>query len=433
MSRPTPSMEMFLVGAYLQFVEGCDSVTYNAELPNPKQYWIEVVGRSEATQSIFYVDFPEKFNWYPADMRPDTLVKKLVARYVELWEEGRALDYEPARIHCQLWMPRAPAPRVADALPRVRQRLKEEHGIDLEAVEQAEVARRVPAAVERALKSDFDYDNLFIRALLIGQGRLDYQVGAPMDQERIEAMYRFPRALRSAADAPAFIYRFLESHEVVDWLDFYSPTFDDMAAWLREAGPRSGLRELQRALAQRGEVVDEHEPYLDGEEDEDEDEDEMPVYRTRRYSADDLAELTRLVLANIRAIQAEATRQQWYGAFQVEIDFMLPFLWRAQERIDPSLIEREVLRYGGDRDQMLSHFANQYPDKRPYRAILRLEFYEPGGERVRPYPGGKSMEVRIQDPAVADDLEVALTINYPDDFTGYFLLVMSRIAASLDR
>jgi len=232
MARATPTMEMFLVGAHLQLVEGCESVTYNAELPNPKEYWIEVVGRNEAAQCIFYVDFPEKFDWYPRDMRPDTLVKKLVNRYVEIVKEGNALDYEPNRVHCQVWLPRAPARRVAEALPKAAQRLKDQHGITLEVIEAAEIARRIPTVVERALKTNFDHDNLFLRALLLANDRLDYQVGAPMGQDQIEAMYRFPRMLRSAADIPAFIYHFLQSPEIVNWLGFYSPTFDDLATWL---------------------------------------------------------------------------------------------------------------------------------------------------------------------------------------------------------
>ena len=427
MSRPTPSMEMFMVGAYLQFVESCGSVTYNTEPANPKEYWVEVVGRDEAGQSITYVDFPEKFDWYPTSMRPDTLVKKLVKRYVELREEGQALEYEPDHIRCQLWMPRPPARRVAEALPKVQQRLLDEHQIRLELVDPPEMARRVPAVVERGAKLTFDYDNLFIRALLIAQGRLDYQVGAPMAQERIEAMYRFPVSLRSAADVPGFVYRFLSSREIVHWLDFYSPSLDDMAVWAAEAGPGAGLGELQRALAERGEVTESPEDY-DYEEDEDEG---RPPYRTRRYSAHDLAELTRLVLANADALQALAAQDSLYGGLHLEIDFMLPFLSRVQDRIDPGLIEREILRYGGDRDQMLAHFANQYPEKRPYRAILRLEFIQTGRERPAPYPGGKTMDVHIDYPGVTSDTEVAATISYAEDFTGYFVLMMSRLAASL--
>jgi hypothetical protein len=414
-------MEMFAVGAYLQLVEGCDSVTYHSELPNKKEFWLEVVGRSEAKQAVFYVDFPRKFDWYPLDMRPDTMVRKLVSRYVEVVKEGLALDYEPHRIHCQLWMPRPPARRVADALPKVRQRLTERHDIELELIEPDEVARRIPLAVERVRKQSFDYDNLFIRSLLIAQGRLDYQTGAPMAQEQIEAMYRFPCALRSADELPAFVYHFLCSREVVNWLDFDSPTFDEMASWLAEAGPGAGLGELQEALAQRGEVVDEEEDY----------EFDETAHRTRRYSARDLAELTRLVLAHIEALWPAASQHSLYGPLHIEIDFMLPFLSRVQEWLDPSQIERQILRYGGSRDQMLVHFANRYPDKRPYRAILRIEFFEPGGERLPAYPGGKSMEVRIRDPAVADDIEVAVTINYLADFAGYFVMMMHRLAANL--
>jgi len=421
MARPTPSMEMFLVGAYLQLVEGCDSVTYSSELPNPKEFWLEVVGRSEARQCVFYVDFPEKFGWYPADMRPDTMVKKLVKRYVEVMREGLALEYAPESIRCQLWMPRPPVPRVAEALPKVKERLRERHGIELDLIGPEEMAQRVPAVVERVLKQAFDHDNLFIRALLLAQGRLDYQAGAPMGQEQIEAVYRFPLALRSANDVPAFIYQFLSSQEIVHWLDFYSPTFDDMASWLQEVGPSGELGELQQALAERGEVVDEGEDYGLGE----------ATYHTRHYSARDLAELSRLVLLNIEALWSESSRHSLYGPLHIEIDFMLPFLSRVQDRIDPSQIEREILRYGGNRDQMVAHFASDAPDKRPYRAILRVEFFRRGSERPPAYPGGKCMDVAIGDPRLTDDIAVALTINYADDFTGYFVLMMSRLASGL--
>ena len=126
MARATPTMEMFLVGAYLQLVEGCDSVTYYSELPNPKEFWVDVVGRSEAKQCVFYVDFADKFDWYPPEMRPDTLVKKMVRRFVQVWQDGRALEYPADQVHCQLWLPRPPARRVAEALPKVIERLREQ-------------------------------------------------------------------------------------------------------------------------------------------------------------------------------------------------------------------------------------------------------------------------------------------------------------------
>jgi len=421
MARPTPSMEMFMVGAYLHLVEGCDNVVYAAELPDPKEFWVEVVGRNEAAERVFYVDFPEKFDWYPREMRPDTMVRKLTKRYVEVTREGLDLDYAPDHVHCQVWMPRPPARRVAEALPKVVERLRERHGVQLDIVDQAEVARRVPAIVERALKANFDYDNLFIRALFLAQGRLDYQAGAPMGQEQIEAMYRFPRSLRSAADVPGFIYQFLSSPEIVDWLGFYAPSFDDLAIWLADNEHSEALDDLERALAEAG-MVDESADYMIDES----------VYRSRCYSADELAELTRLYLRHIDALRAEAVTRRWEGPLQVEIDFMLPFLSRACERIDPSQIEREILRYGGSRDLMAAHFANQYPEKHPYRAILRIEVNEQGGERLAPYPSGKCMEVPIADPSLDDGLNVAVTINYVDTFTGYFVLMMRRLAAGLD-
>ena len=318
-------------------------------------------------------------------------------------------------------MDAAPARRVAEALPKVVARLKEQHAITLEVLDAAEIARRIPVVVERALKSNFDFDNLFLRALLLAHGRLDYQVGSPMAQDQIEAMYRFPRILRSAADLPAFIYHFLQSPEIVNWLGFYAPTFDDLASWMADTEHSEDLAELESALESAGQE-DEHGDDYNLDE---------GTYRSRRYSVQELAELTRLYILHIEAMRAEAASQRWYGPLQLEIDFMLPFLWRACEDMDPSQIEREVLRYGGSRDEMQAHFANQYPDKRPYRAILRVEFFEPGGPRAPSYPSGKTMDVPIADPVVAEGLCVALTINYVDEFTGYFVLMMRRLAAHI--
>ena len=424
MARVIPSMELFMVGAYLQLVEGCDYVAYHSELPSRKHFWIDAVGRNEARQKVYHVDFADKFDSYEPDMRPDTMVKKLVKRYVDVHRYGVAMDYEPDRVRCQIWLPRPAPGRVAEALPKVVERLRERHGIPLEIIEPGEVARRIPAVVERVVKLSFDYDNLFIRALLVAQKRLDYQAGAPMDEEHIQAMYRFPRSIPSAFDIPKFIYQCLTSDEVVHWLDFYSPTFDDLAAWLPEYEPSGNLGELRQALAERGEA---DESMLDY----DFDELTETSFITHRYSARDLAELTRLVLHDIEAIRAGAEDHALLHPFAVEIDLMLPFLSRVRGGSDPGYIEREILRYGGDRDQMLAHFAEYHPDKYPYRATLRVDFSELGsGEPPPPYRG-RAMRVPIDQPELSDTVAAAVSINYAPDFAGYFVLMMNRLAAHL--
>jgi len=424
-------MEQFLVGAYIQLVEGCDVVTYNSDAPSPKMFWIEIVGRDEAKPRVFYVDFAEKFDLFPAGMRPDTMVKRLVERYVEFHRQGTLFEYAPEDIHCQVWLPRPPVARVAEALPKAAERLRRDHGISLDLIDPAEVARRVPLVVERAQKLSFDCDNLFIRALLLAQGRLDVQAGSPMGEEHIRAMYHFPRLLASASQIPRFVYQFLTSDEIVHWLDFYSPTFDDMAVWIHDVEPQAGLGELRHALEERGET---DEPDFDedfDDEDEDMDVDTVP-YESRRYSARDLAELVRLTFKHVDALREAAEEHAIQNRLSIEIDFMLPFLWKAQERIEPSLLEREILRYGGDRDQMLAHFADAHPDKMPYRAILRVEFYSPADGPPPPTPHGQVMQIHLRNPALSAHTHALLHLNYASDFTGYFILVMHRLAAELE-
>ena len=419
MARVTPTMEMFMVGAYLQLVEGCDSVAYNAELLDRKEFWVDVVGRCEAKQRVYYVDFADKFDWYPPEMRPDTLVKKLVRRYVLIWRTGRALEYEADGVRCQLWLPRAPVRRVAEALPKVIERLRERHYIELEVISPDEVAARIPPLAERIRGQAFDYDNLFIRAVLLADGRVNYQMGAPMSEEHIARMYRFPLAIGSPDDLPAFLERLLTSRWMVHWLGFGSPSFDDLRFWLRDTEPDGVLAELLSLLERTG-VPEEA---LDPENEE---------FMPRRYAAEELAELTAWVLAHAEALRGAVIAEEGeYRPLQVEIEFMVPYLSRGMDLVEPSVIEREILRYGGDRDEMMAHFAEQHPEKTPYRVILRLELYEPNGHRAVPYHGGHSMEVSLVDARVGDSLRVAVTLNYATHFTGYFILLMHRFAASI--
>ena len=425
MARAIPTMEQFLVGAYLRLIEQCDAVTYDSAALGRKLFWTDVVARNEAKQCIFNVDFPGKFDSFEANMRPDTMVRKLVERYVQMHKHGLALEYEPERVFCQVWTPRPPARRVAEALAKATPRLEAEHGIRLALVDQAEVRRRVAAVAERARNLSFDYDNLFIRALLLAQGRLDYRAGSPLEEVHLKAMYRFPRSLASAEQIPSFIYQFLTSGEIVHWLNFNSSTFDDMNVWVAEMGPAPGLGELRDALPMSGEPAYDDPGYLD-------DDDEGVPYVQRRYTAREAAELTRLCLANVAAVREAGDEQALHTPFNIEIEFMVPYLWRAQEQVDASQIEREILRYGGKRDQMLAHFADGYPSKAPYRAILRVEFLRPNGEEPRGYTGHHTMRVPINDPTLTPDLRAAVTINYRPDFAGYFVLLMDRLATNLD-
>ncbi len=416
-----PTMEQFLIGAYLQLMEGCDVVTYHADTPSRKLFLIDVLGRDEAGEGVFYVDLPGKFDSWPANMRPDTMVKKLTQRVVELHRLGIIQQYEPDGVHHQLWMPRPPVRRVAEAVPKVVERLRERHRLRLEVIGPDEVARRIPPLVERIRGLSFDYDNLFIRALLLAEGRLDVQAGAPMDEDHIQVMYRFPKELPSARQIPTFLDQFLSSVEIVHWLDFNCPTFDDLVVWAHDAEPEPGLEDLHDVFqSDAGEF--EEEEFLDP--------DEMQLI-PRTYSADAVGKLTALCLEHIDALWAAPEKYGPYPSFRIDVEFMVPFLWRAAERIEASLIEREILRYGGSRNQVAAHFASGHPDKAPYRAILRVEFHPADAEPPAAPRGGHVMTVPIRDPAVSENLHASLTINYAADFTGYFILVMREVAGDI--
>jgi hypothetical protein len=308
---------------------------------------------------------------------------------------------------------------VADALPKVIERLREQHYLALEVIDTEGFRQRIPAVVEAIRKQAFDYDNLFIRAVLLADGRLDYQQGAPMSGEHIAAMYTFPAVLDAADQIPDFVEYLLTSRWVVHWLDFDSPSLDDLRFWLEEVECRGALAELRRTLRRSGYAQEGFDF---------EDRDLMP----RRYSADELADLTARVFECAEDLRAQVIAADGeFRPIQVEIDFMVPFLSRAVDLVEPSVIEREILRYGGSRDLMMTHFSERHPSKVPYRAILRVELYEPGGKRLPAYGGGEALEVPVEDPVVSEHLHAAVSVNYATYFTGYFLLMMRRFAAGL--
>jgi hypothetical protein len=130
----------------------------------------------------------------------------------------------------------------------------------------------------------------------------------------------------------------------------------------------------------------------------------------------------------------EAWRTYWHQHRQplvVEIGFLLPYIAK-HPYFPPELVEEEIVRYGGDRDLARVHsgFQNPKPDKHFYRGYLRVVFqgpYDPAPAR----PKLPAIEVPIRNPFLPRGTTVSVSLLFPREFAGYFLLTFNTIAQTI--
>ncbi len=441
---PTP--EQFAVGAYLNLVERYEDVFYDSQTLKAEQPEVAVLGRSEVNQSVCFADLSHRLPYYPLELGPRRLASRLVERYKKLFEVGRAMEFAPERIHCQVWLVRrcdADAAlslptekvdelkfqsRLEELLPRVKARLAKDFGVKLEVIEREEAASRFRRAAEQARAAKRDRSNPFTTSVLLADGNLDFVPGEELSVEGFVASQVFPLELRSAADIPRFVRQLLTSRYVVGWVGFQSVFFDTLRDWFREKGVHADLGELYNALETTIEPMEDyHEDYDEDYATEDDYWDE-PLMPSGTYTAHQVAEITRLILENAATLRRALRGYTPVTPLTLDVGFMLPYLWRSRAWFDPAQVEREIVRYGGDRNTMMVHFAQTYPDKRPYRLRLFLSLLRRKDKRVQVPTGWKGMAVPIADPHLDEKTKVEMWIEYRPIFTGYVLMVLNAIA-----
>lgn len=419
MARPIPSMEMFSVGAHLSLIEGCDSIAYYLDLADPKQFWVDVCGTNRKTNTVYYVDLLSKFSGLPENMRPATIAKRFYQRYTHLQEACAKLWAERPRVRFLVWSFTNPAARVHDPLRHAAERLRAQAGIELEISEREQIVRHLAAVTERAKSLDFDLDNLFIRAVHLASGKLDYQQGAPISGEEIQAMYTFPLTIQQGLMLPQFVHQFLCSDFVVNWLDFEVPSFQDLALTVEEPGDSEELGDLWDVLSDLTEVPEDPDAFF------------YEYEESPRFSAARIRDTLELIFENVDSLR-ELMRQAGQE-LMIDVDFLLPYLSKAQA-LHPSQIEQAVLRYGGDRDQMYDHFRCPKPERRCYRGSLCIRFHDPDGPPAKAEFGKRVvMHVPVQDAALTAQAAVSLSICYVRDFAGYFVLSLHHLADELSK
>jgi len=446
MMRWVPGADQFAVGAYLRLVEGYENVFYDSASLGPRAPEVSVLARSEAKQSVCFADLSHLLSDAVVGLSERRIARWLTERYRRLHSQGLAMEYPATGIHCQLWCvrpcERPPRPtawpdetlileaqrRLERVLPRVQERLASEHGVELEVVGREAAARRFRQAAEKAQDQEYDFSNHFVAAVQIANGRLDCLPDEPLPPEAALEAQVFPVALRSVKDIPRFVRQLLTSREVVHWVGFQSVFCDSLRQWFRQKGVGAGLAEIYSVLES---PIEHYEPPEDNDYQED---DETWASEegdwSDLYTAHQLAEVTRLFLENAGALRENL---QGYLATPLCLDirFMVPYLWRAQEWADPARIEREILRFGGERNLMMAHFAERRPLKIPYRINLFITPLQPGDQPIEVLEGWRGMSVELEDPRLDEKTTVRMWLEYRPVFTGYVLMVMRRVAEGM--
>jgi hypothetical protein len=406
-------MKQHAVATYLKLVTGCERVLYDAEWWGMKEPPIDLIGIKGETFAVA-VDIADKFAAYPKSMKPSTWKRKLIRRYSFVRE--RLLSWGIKKAQSEIWFFGAPSEPLEVALPFVAQVLWREHRFLLEAVPSGEVQRRIAYAVEAVKAYGKDIGNPFAQAILLASGMLS---SPTRDAEIIPT--RLSLELPDPYAIPSFAKSFLGSDYIVHWLGFDAPIFSALSELARQ--PRSSAwRDLAQWLNVGYETFSwERWEELGGFE------------MTPKYTLEQVVGVLDWLVHNA-ARALEAWRTYWHQHRQplvVEIGFLLPYIAK-HPYFPPELVEEEIVRYGGDRDLARVHsgFQNPKPDKHFYRGYLRVVFqgpYDPAPAQ----PKLPAIEVPIRNPFLPRGTTVSVSLLFPREFAGYFLLTFNTIAQTI--
>jgi len=406
-------MKQHAVATYLKLVTGCERVLYDAEWWGMKEPPIDLIGIKGETFAVA-VDIADKFAAYPKSMKPSTWKRKLIRRYSFVRE--RLLSWGIKKAQSEIWFFGAPSEPLEVALPFVAQVLWREHRFLLEAVPSGEVQRRIAYAVEAVKAYGKDIGNPFAQAILLASGMLS---SPTRDAEIIPT--RLSLELPDPYAIPSFAKSFLGSDYIVHWLGFDAPIFSALSELARQ--PRSSAwRDLAQWLNVGYETFSwERWEELGGFE------------MTPKYTLEQVVGVLDWLVHNA-ARALEAWRTYWHQHRQplvVEIGFLLPYIAK-HPYFPPELVEEEIVRYGGDRDLARVHsgFQNPKPDKHFYRGYLRVVFqgpYDPAPAQ----PKLPAVEVPIRNPFLPRGTTVSVSLLFPREFAGYFLLTFNTIAQTI--
>ncbi|MFN4179541.1 MAG: hypothetical protein ACK4I8_04460 [Armatimonadota bacterium] len=406
-------MKQHAVATYLQLVVGCDRVLYDAEWWGTKEPPIDLIGIKDESTAVT-VDIAEKFSTYPKTMKLNTWKRKLIHRYAFIRE--RLLSWGFKKPQSEIWFFGETPEPLEVVLPSVTQTLWREHQFLIELVPVAEVHRRILQAVEAAKAHGKDIGNPFVQAVLLISGVFSSPVrnAEPLPTQ-------LPLELPSPYAIPSFAEAFLSSDYIVNWLGFDVPIFSALSELAGQ--PRSSVwKELTQWLDTDFNIFSWEEW-----------EEEGALGITPKYSLDQVVGVLNWLVHNAARV-LDAWHEYWRlprQPFVVEIEFMLPYIAK-HPHFPPELIEAEIVRYGGDRDLARVHsgFQNPRPQKYFYRGYLRIVFqgpYDPSPAQ----PKLPAIEIPLRNPFLPRGITVSVSLLFPPEFAGYFLLTFNTIAQTI--
>lgn len=406
------TMKQHAVATYLRLVVGCERVLYDAEWWGMREPYIDLIGIKGENFAIV-VDIDDKFSAYPKSMKPKTWKRKLIQRYAFVRE--RLSSWGIKNLRGEIWFFDAPPEPLEIVLPTVAQVLWREHQFLLEFVSTSEVQHRIAQAVEAVKVHGKDIGNPFAQAILLASGVL---TAPPRDAEPLPT--RIPLTLPDPYFIPSFARSFLGSDYVAHWLGFDAPVFSALKELSRH--PRSSVwRDLAQWLEGDYETFSKDWWRTSG------------VATTPKYTLEQVVGVLDWLVHNA-ARALEAWHNYWHQHRQpliVEIGFLLPYIAK-HPHFPLEVIEEEIVRYGGDRDVARAHagFQHTKPDKHFYRGYLRIVFQGPYNA-APPQPKLPSIEVPIRNPFLPRGTTVSVSLLFPREFAGYFLLTFNTIAQTI--
>jgi hypothetical protein len=253
--------------------------------------------------------------------------------------------------------------------------------------------------------------------------------GKDLDKEVPELGLR----LKFASLIPEFADQLLESGLVVDTEHLLLTPLDDLKAWLRTQNPgEQGLKFDVREMLLGQEEIDRAKAEKAGERFD------LVDYELGQMRADESYEQfnpawARQVLALV--VEEADSLQQWSKAelgtnFSMSMSFSLPDP-RRNSLLSPQSIEEGLRQFGADA-RLLDRSLRGKGTKPEYSGMLTVELADRGKARP-PRPAGSTafVTVGLMDPRVGDLSDAVLSLAYPIELEGYFLMSFDALRQQL--
>jgi hypothetical protein len=232
---------------------------------------------------------------------------------------------------------------------------------------------------------------------------------------------------------PEFADQLLMSGLCADTEHLLLTPLDDLKAWLRTQNPgEDGLKHEVRELLLAQEEKDRTKAAAAGIRFD------LVEYELTQMQADETYEQFNVEWArNILALVVEEADalQGWARAeldsnFSISLSFSLPDP-RKNALLKPGDIESSLRKFGAD-DRMIARTLKGQGKRPEYTGMLLLELADRGKARPpRPAGGTYFVSVGLADPRAGDHSDAALSLAYPKELEGYFLLTFDALRQQL--